>query len=218
MSTTLTRADGRVTRRRRGAGAGRAVVALTSLLVVGYAAVIVGSGFRALPAEVAANHTPWFVWVHVVFAAVALATMPLQLFPALRRRARVHRWIGRTYAVSAVVGGTFGTLAALTTDNGAIAGAGFLTLGVLWVWTTVAAVTAARGRRLEEHRRWALCSAALAFAGVTLRLELGLGIPLTGSGFAHAYPVVAWLCWVPNLALAWWWGRRPSDDPALTRR
>lgn len=200
---TLSLADVRepvVSRRRR---VGYGAVAVGSLLVVGYAAMIVASGFRLLPAEVADNRVPGLVWAHVVFAAVALLLMPVQVSGWVRRRhVRVHRLSGRVYAGCAVLGGGFGALAAVTTANGVVVGAGFLTLGVLWVASTVAAVVAARERRLDDHRRWALRSAALVFAAVTLRLEIGLGVAITGASFAVVYSIVAWLCWIPNLLVA----------------
>jgi hypothetical protein len=42
---------------------------------------------------------------------------------------------------------------------------------------------------------------ALTFAAVTLRVWLPAGTA-AGVPFAVAYPVVAWLCWVPNLLAA----------------
>jgi hypothetical protein len=43
-------------------------------------------------------------------------------------------------------------------------------------------------------------SYALTFAAVTLRLYLALAIA-AGAVFT-AYPYIAWLCWLPNLAVA----------------
>ena len=42
---------------------------------------------------------------------------------------------------------------------------------------------------------------SLTFAAVTLRLWLP-GMVISGVSMDVAYPVVAWLCWVPNLILA----------------
>ncbi len=82
-----------------------------------------------------------------------------------------------------------------------------------WTGTTLAALQAALRRDLVAHRRWALRSFASAFAAVTLRLELPLAAML-GVPFATAYPLVAWLCWVPNLLVAeWWLARRRVETP-----
>jgi hypothetical protein len=42
---------------------------------------------------------------------------------------------------------------------------------------------------------------ALTFAAVTLRLYLPASMA-AGIAFELAYPVIAWLCWVPNVVLA----------------
>jgi hypothetical protein len=46
-------------------------------------------------------------------------------------------------------------------------------------------------------------SYALCLAAVTLRLWLPVGLA-QGVRFEVMYPLVAWLCWVPNLMLAEW--------------
>jgi len=53
---------------------------------------------------------------------------------------------------------------------------------------------------------------ALTFAAVTLRLYL----PVLGGtlGFETGYPIVAWLCWVPNLIVAEWILRRRARSVA----
>ena len=45
---------------------------------------------------------------------------------------------------------------------------------------------------------------ALTFAGVTIRIYLGLFFA-SGLKFEEFYPSLAWLCWVPNLILVEWW-------------
>jgi hypothetical protein len=44
---------------------------------------------------------------------------------------------------------------------------------------------------------------SLALAAVTLRLYIPAFV-IAGADFAIAYPVIAWLCWVPNLFIAEW--------------
>jgi hypothetical protein len=44
-------------------------------------------------------------------------------------------------------------------------------------------------------------SFALTFAAVTLRIYLPLSLA-AGLDYADSYPVIAWLCWVPNLLVA----------------
>ena len=57
-------------------------------------------------------------------------------------------------------------------------------------------------RRGSPWHRWVgRGSAALAFAAVTLRIELPLASAL-GIGWDVAYPAIAWLCWIPNPLVA----------------
>lgn len=44
-------------------------------------------------------------------------------------------------------------------------------------------------------------SFALTYAAVTLRIYLPVSM-IVGLEFAQAYPVIAWLCWLPNLGVA----------------
>ena len=58
---------------------------------------------------------------------------------------------------------------------------------------------------------------ALTFAAVTLRLYLPASM-VAGLAFERAYPVIAWLCWVPNLIVAeLLWNRARPTSPAAAR-
>ena len=66
------------------------------------------------------------------------------------------------------------------------------------------------------HRRWMIRSYALTAAAITLRLYLPL-LSHLGIPFDMSYPVVAWLCWVPNLLFAEWLCRRGNDFGQLRK-
>lgn len=55
---------------------------------------------------------------------------------------------------------------------------------------------------------------ALTFAAVTLRLWLPASV-VSGVPFELAYAIVAWLCWVPNLAVAEWMLDRGAPPAAV---
>jgi len=146
-------------------------------------------------------------YTHITLAPVALAVLPFQFWAGLRaRRPTVHRWLGRIYGASILLSGLGGLAMAIGTEAGPVAAFGFGGLAIVWLGTTIWAVWLATQRRIVEHRRWMIRSAALTFAAVTLRLYL----PILGAtvGMEVGYPLVAWLCWVPNLLVAEWVLRR----------
>lgn len=173
------------------------------------------------------------LYLHITGAVIALTVLIAQLLIGRRRgaagssrlgsmpgstaypaRLSPHRALGRVYAAAVAAGGAGGLGLSFIAHGGALARVGFACLAVLWLGTTAAGVLAARRHDRDGHRRWMLRSAALTFAAVTLRLYLGAytaahdGVT-TDQAFADAYAVIAWLCWLPNLTIAWWRTRRP---------
>jgi len=78
---------------------------------------------------------------------------------------------------------------------------GFGLMAIVWLITTLNAYLLIRQRQVQAHQQWMIRSYAVTLAGVTLRLYLGISV-LLGVKFVEAYPVLAWLCWVPNLIIA----------------
>lgn len=145
--------------------------------------------------------------LHISTAPVALAIGSIQFFAAIRRRKPLHRWLGRIYGVTILISGISGLFVALNAAGGLSAQLGFTLLALAWLFTTANAIRHAMARRIGLHRRWMIYSFALTFAGVTLRLYL---LPFMAAGYSYteASVYIAWLCWLPNLAFAWWWLRR----------
>ncbi|WP_209001294.1 DUF2306 domain-containing protein [Stappia sp. BW2] len=138
------------------------------------------------------------LYMHIGIAPLALALMPFQFMTRLRAcRPKLHRWMGRCYVAAILVSGLAGLQLAFHTTAGPFAATGFALLAVLWMLTTGIAVVFVLQRQIERHRAWMLRSAALTFAAVTLRVYLGSSMA-AGLDFAIAYPLIAWLCWVPN--------------------
>lgn len=196
---------------------GWVIMTFFALGVGGYAVALVASGFRLLPAEIAANRfpTPLALRVHIAASGLALLIGPLQLAGALRaRHPRVHRWLGRGYLVACLVGGSAGGAIALFSTSGPVAGAGFLGLAVCWLAATVLGVAAIRAGDVGRHRRWMIRSFALTYAAVTLRIYLPVAAGL-GLEFAEVYPAIAWVCWLPNLVVAQLIIRRLQGEPPI---
>lgn len=138
------------------------------------------------------------LYAHIAVAPIALLLMPFQFMSGLRRkRPALHRWMGRVYVTSVVVSGVAGFQLAFHSSAGLLATAGFASLSVVWLWTTLGALYFALNRKFDRHRDWMLRSAALTFAAVTLRVYLGSAMAL-GADFQVAYPIISWACWLPN--------------------
>ena len=145
------------------------------------------------------------IYLHVFASIVALALGPFQFSERLRQaRPALHRWSGRLYlSIGVLVGGLSGLYMAQFAFGGWLARSGFTLLALSWLFTGFMAYRAIRRRDIQNHRRWMLRNFALTFAAVTLRLYLGPAVA-AGFQFEQAYPVIAWLCWVPNLLLVEW--------------
>jgi hypothetical protein len=122
-------------------------------------------------------------------------------------------------ASSGVVGGSIAWFSA----SGLVAGFGFLGLAIAWLTCTTRAWLAVRREDYLTHQRWMIRSFALAFAAVMLRIYMPLS-QVVGLDYADVYPVIAWLCWVPNLLeaqpLVRWARGVPTSQraPAASRR
>jgi len=143
-----------------------------------------------------------FLMLHVLGGATALLLGPLQFVGRIRARfPRLHRANGRIYAAACAIGAPAGFMLALGTTAGPVAAVGFGIPAVLWPILTWFGVRAAIDGRFTEHREWMLRSYAITSNAITLRLMLpfaGLALHLP---FSSAYPVIAWLSWITNLAL-----------------
>lgn len=186
----------------------RVRIALGTIWVLSFLVALVSLRFAFVAIETAQPQMVHHVldravvfYGHIAGASVALALLPIQFSKRFRaKRLRLHRWLGRIYGVSILVGGVAGIWLAATTTAGAVAGWGFGILGVVWIIVTARAIQLAMLGRIAEHRRWMIRSAALTLSAVTLRLYLPfLAISL---GFDQGYTIVAWLCWVPNILAA----------------
>ncbi len=186
---------------------GLATLTILSLAVVGYAIGV----YTLLPvgAVVHPDMRAAFeahrvgLYVHVFAAAVALALGPFQFCSTLRSaRPGLHRWLGRLYlGVGVLAGGLSGLYLAFHAYGGTPGRLGFACLALAWLFTGLRAYLAVRAGRVAAHRRWMVRNFALTFAAVTLRLWLPASL-VAGVSFDLAYPLVAWLCWVPNLVAA----------------
>ena len=149
-------------------------------------------------------------YVHIAFAGLALLVGSFQFSRALRRRSpRLHRWIGKIYVVSVLIGGASAFVMSFFSSVALLGFFGFGTLAVLWIWTTYRGYRSARDRDFAAHQAWMIRSYALTYAAPTLRIWLFvlLGVQLAfgvdgAQAAVNAYAPVPFLCWLPNIVVA----------------
>lgn len=145
---------------------------------------------------------------HILLGGLALLIGWIQFSKKIRStNLNLHRTIGKIYVIAALVSGVCGVFIAFNATGGLVTTLGFLSLGVIWLFTTIKAYLAIRKGDIQLHQGMMIYSYAACFAAVTLRIWLPL-LTIAFGDFIIAYRIVAWLCWVPNIIFAYFWVRR----------
>lgn len=156
------------------------------------------------PAELF-NDQLWQVsfYGHIAFGGIALLIGWLQFSKRIRvRYTKLHRNIGKTYVVSVLISGICSLIIALNATGGVISILGFLSMGIIWLATSLLGFRVIRQGNVDLHEKFMIFSYATCFSAVTLRIFLPLLVMALGE-FNTAYRIVAWLCWVPNILVAY---------------
>ena len=189
-------------------------------LVAAYSLRYVLLGERAYIPELAASFSarPTLVLVHTLFGPIALVLGMINLLPAHQppSRTRAHRLVGRVYLIAALLLGTAGLALSVHAAGGPVARLGFFVLALLTLGSAGTGYWRIRHGDVASHREWMTRSYACIFGAVTLRLWLPLLIVAHDGEFLPAYRWVAWLAWVPNLALAEWAIRRGRETRGVS--
>jgi len=152
---------------------------------------------------------------HIVFGGIALLIGWIQFNKQLRQKNIVlHRKIGKIYMLSVFISGLCGLYIALNATGGLVSIFGFFSLGVVWLTTTGFALRAVKNKNITLHQKLMIYSYAACFGAVTLRIWLPTLTYLLG-GFYNAYPVVAWVSWVPNIIVAYFIVQRINRKTTL---
>lgn len=167
-------------------------------------------GLLASKSEELLSNTFWNIgfYGHILFGGLALLIGWVQFSEKIRNsNLQRHRTIGKVYVTAALISGSCGIYIGLYATGGIISALGFMSLGTIWLYTTLKAYFAIRKGDVELHQGFMIYSYVACFAAVTLRIWL----PILGfvfGDFVTAYRIVAWLCWVPNIAFAFFWVRK----------
>ncbi|SHG91697.1 DUF2306 domain-containing protein [Flagellimonas flava] len=145
---------------------------------------------------------------HITFGGIALLTGWSQFSKKIRsKKLKLHRNLGKIYVASALLSGICALYIGFYATGGLVTAAGFIGLGLVWLYTTLKAYSAIRTKDISLHQGMMIYSYAACFAAVTLRLWLPLLTMIFGE-FLIAYKIVAWLSWVPNIIFAHFWVKR----------
>lgn len=142
-------------------------------------------------------------YLHITCGGLALLIGWVQFVKKIRlERVAVHRSVGKMYVLLALVSAASAGYLAIHANGGLIAVFGFLFLAIIWFVSTYMGFTSIRNGQIVKHQQLMIFSYAACFAAVTLRLWLPLLISVFND-FSKAYAVVSWLCWVPNMVVAY---------------
>ncbi|MFJ7405209.1 MULTISPECIES: DUF2306 domain-containing protein [unclassified Lysinibacillus] len=150
----------------------------------------------------------WYtmLYFHIIFSVLALVIGPFTLFSKFRENnIERHRILGKIYMIGVLFGSVSGLYLAIYATGGFVSQLGFSALSILWMITGYQAVVKIKKQKIHDHQKWMIRNYSLTFAAVTLRIWLLVFTVLFGfENFMISYPIISWLCWVPNLIIAQW--------------
>ncbi|MGN8057168.1 DUF2306 domain-containing protein [Pedobacter sp. 22163] len=151
------------------------------------------------------TNTFWNIgfYTHIIFGGIALFIGWMQFSPKMRnRRMALHQKVGKVYVVAALLSALAGIYIGFFATGGWVSSTGFICLGIIWFYTTLKAYLYIKRAEIQKHQKMMVYSYAACFAAVTLRIWLPI-LTMVYGDFSKAYLVVAWLCWIPNLIVAY---------------
>ena len=142
-------------------------------------------------------------YTHIFFGGLSLLIGWIQFNSKIRKqRAKLHRVVGKAYIISVLLSSIAAIYIAFYATGGVIASLGFIGLGCIWFYTTIKSYFHIKNGDIDKHQYMMIYSYAVCFSAVTLRIYLPLLI-LLFNDFIKAYLIVAWLCWIPNIIVAY---------------
>ncbi len=183
---------------------GWAMMTVLALIIAVYAiAVLFIPAMRAPFLQQRFVTVPLAAYLYLAGSGIALAVGAFQHNGRIRARyINAHRWLGRTYVVAVLLGGS-AALALATISHGVGHTRRLRFAGRAVAGFDGDGVSLHPSGNQALHRRWMIRSYALTFAAVTLRIYVPLS-QVAGIPFDAAYQTISWLCWVPNLMVAEW--------------
>jgi uncharacterized membrane protein len=138
-------------------------------------------------------------YVHVVLGGIALLIGWVGFIDKIRAKyLTFHRIAGRIYVFCFLITALTSILVSYHAYGGLVSQLGFMTVGIIAIFTTLKGFSAILNKDIVEHQSWMRYSYACCLASVTLRLWNPI-LGLVMEDFMLIYQIVSWLSWVPNL-------------------
>ncbi|WHY84209.1 DUF2306 domain-containing protein [Neobacillus novalis] len=143
-----------------------------------------------------------FFYPHIFLGTIALAIGPFQLTKISRRKPKLHKMLGKIYAVAIFINILVVPYISLSATGGRGTMIAFLVLNALWLWTTAMGVIKATQRKISAHKEWILRSYAITWVFVTFRIVV---IPFSlFLDSSVAFPIAVYLGIALNLLFVEW--------------
>ncbi len=165
------------------------------------------------------RHWELAFWIHVFTSMLPLLAGFTQFAPwVLAKWPSVHRMMGRVYVFSVCfVTGPASLVMAFYANGGVTSRIAFVTLAVLWLFTTGMGWRKILRREWQAHREWMIRSYALTLSAITLRAWKYAIVFFFEPAPMDVYRLVAWLGFIPNLIFAEWWIRRGRKNRLVAK-
>ncbi|TLV02885.1 DUF2306 domain-containing protein [Dyadobacter luticola] len=142
-------------------------------------------------------------YIHITAGGLALLCGWVQFNQRIRMSSPVlHRNLGKLYLLLALCSSASAAYLALHAQGGWMAAMGFLCLAIVWFTSTLLGYASILKGKINQHQKFMTYSYAACFAAVTLRILLPVLVAVY-QDFTKAYILVAWLCWLPNMLVAY---------------
>jgi uncharacterized membrane protein len=159
-------------------------------------------------------------YIHVFTSLFVLMAGFTQFSPyLLQHHRKVHRIMGRFYAINILFINFPAAMVMAIYANGELAGkTAFILLDSLWFIFTLVAVAKARSGDIEAHKRFMIRSYALTLSAISLRTWKIILVNITSLDLHTIYIMDAWLGFLPNLILAEWLIRKTQAGDLSSKR
>ena len=151
------------------------------------------------------TNTLWNInfYIHIILGGISLLIGWIQFNKKCRNNyPSIHKKIGKLYIICVLTSAIAGIYIAFYATGGIVTTTAFLTLGIIWFYTTLNAFFAIKKGKVAKHQNLMIYSYAATFGAVTLRIWLPLFTWYFGN-FFKAYPLAAWMAFIPNLIVAY---------------